>query len=95
MMPVLLRVRDYLHQGHQLISHPLSGSLKPNENPYKSIMITRGRGELNIKQVMIIENAIETCKKFLNNKSLPNYTDDLLNDFMYVDKTIITSGLKN
>lgn len=33
---VLERVRDKIHLGHTLLSHPLSGSVKPNETPYLS-----------------------------------------------------------
>lgn len=35
------KVRDRIHEGHLLLSHPLSGSVKPNETPYKSVMIVK------------------------------------------------------
>lgn len=38
---VLRKVRDYIHGGHELLTHPLSGSVKPNETPYKSVMLSR------------------------------------------------------
>ena len=36
---LLIKVRDKIHIGHKLLSHPLSGSIKPNETPYKSVII--------------------------------------------------------
>ena len=30
-------VRDRIYEGHRLLTHPLSGSVKPKETPYKSI----------------------------------------------------------
>ena len=37
---VLRKVRDRVYAGHKLLTHPLSGSVKPNETPYKSVMIS-------------------------------------------------------
>jgi len=30
---VLVKTRDKLHEGHELLTHPLSSSIKPNETP--------------------------------------------------------------
>ena len=34
---ILRKVRNYIYEGYELLTHPLSGSVKPNETPYKSI----------------------------------------------------------
>ena len=52
---VLGKVRDRIHEGHLLLSHPLSGSVKPNETPYKSVMISRKAGKLDERSLSIIE----------------------------------------
>ena len=62
---VLKEVRDRIHEGHRLLSHPLSGSVKPNETPYKSVMISKGKGEIDEGSLAIIENAIQACRKFV------------------------------
>ena len=31
-------VRDRIYEGHRLLTHPLSGSVKPKETPYKSVV---------------------------------------------------------
>ena len=41
---VLTHVRDYVHKGHKLLTHPLSGSVKPNETPYKSVLLSAAAG---------------------------------------------------
>ena len=61
---VLEEVRDRIHEGHLLLSHPLSGSVKPNETPYKSVMLSKGKGEMDERSLSIIENAIQACGKF-------------------------------
>lgn len=42
-LDVLEYVRDKVHEGHLLTTHPLSGSIKPNETPYKTVMISKKR----------------------------------------------------
>mgnify|MGYP001419396279 CR=1 FL=1 len=32
--------RDMVHRGHKLLTHPLAGSVKPNESPYRSVIVT-------------------------------------------------------
>lgn len=38
---VFAAVRDLVHRGHRLLTHPLAGSVKPNESPYRSVIVTR------------------------------------------------------
>ena len=39
-MDVLVKVRDYIQNGWCLETHPMTGSLKPNQTPYKSVMVS-------------------------------------------------------
>ena len=32
---ILEQIRDLIHKGYRLLTHPLSGSVKPGETPYK------------------------------------------------------------
>ncbi|AMP21421.1 hypothetical protein AZF37_06585 [endosymbiont 'TC1' of Trimyema compressum] len=61
---VLNRVRDFVHEGHALISHPLTGSVKPHETEYKSIILDISTGPVNFNSLKLIENAIGTAAKF-------------------------------
>jgi hypothetical protein len=67
----------------------LSGSIKPNETPYKSIIISKNKQNLDEKGLIIIEESILTARKFLENKATPNWTDRVLNDFMIIDLSLI------
>lgn len=88
-LEVLYYVRDMIHAGHKLLTHPLSGSVKPNETPYKSIIISKHKKELDEEGLIILEESILTAKKFLGNKATPNWTDRVLNDFMTIDLSLI------
>ena len=88
---ILKEVRDRIHEGHTLLSHPLSGSVKPNETPYKSIMISERKGEVDEGSVKLIENAIQACRKFIFKSDL--YEEPVYDDFQLIDWTLLESGL--
>ena len=44
---ILRKVRNYIYEGYELLTHPLSGSVKPNETPYKSIMVSEKKEKLD------------------------------------------------
>lgn len=92
-MDVLIRVRDYIHKGKILLTHPLSGSVKPNETPFKSIAID-DKALHDIDSLWLIENAIATYLKFEKNRGLPTWSERIQQDFMVVDFDIFRNGLK-
>ena len=89
---VLIAVRDKLHLGHELLTHPLGGSVKPDETPYKSIIITDNKDNLNINSIYMIENAIITYDKF-NKDKLNNLTEKIKEDLKLIDLTVLESAL--
>ena len=91
---ILLDVRDRVHQGYELMTHPLSSSIKPNETPYKSIIMSNSKGNLDYHSLSIIENALLTYDKFAKNADYTvDLTDRIHEDFKLVDLTIIKSAL--
>ena len=88
---ILRVVRDRIHEGHSLLTHPLSGSVKPNETPYKSIMISAERRRIDEGSVELIENAIQACGKFEFKSD--RYRPEVYADFKLIDCTLIESGM--
>ena len=88
---VLIRSRDLIHKGHRLLTHPLSGSVKPNETPYKSVGLTRQTAGLDMESLEIMENAIAACDKF--RVKYPQMDESMKADFALIDYTLFTSGL--
>ena len=91
LIDVLYKARDLIHLGHHLFSHPLSGSVKPNETIYKSIMISKEPIGFDINSLNIIEQSINLCKSF--SKRDITYTETILNDFMLIDSTLISNAI--
>jgi len=104
---VLQLVKNKIALGHKILTHPLSGSVKPKETPYKSIMISKntvganapnvganacGAHPIDLESLEIIENAIATCAKFKERKD--KWTPQVLEDFQLVDFTLIDSAIK-
>lgn len=87
---ILKVARDEIHQGAILLSHPLSGSVKPKETPYKSLMLKKGKG-LDEQSVQIIESAIQTCKKFQDKSEL--YSKNVWLDFQLIDWGLIEGAM--
>lgn len=74
-----------------LLTHPLSGSIKPNETYYKSIILGEGQEAIDLTSLEYIEHAIDVYHKFIKNKQRPNWTEAVLNDFAYVDYYLMES----
>lgn len=91
---LLFTIRDLVHKGVKILTHPLSGSVKPNETPYKSVLITkRETGKTDIDSVILIENSIVTFDKFVQKDII--WREDVLYDFQVVDATLIRNAVNS
>jgi hypothetical protein len=103
---VLKTVRDRIHAGHKLLTHPLSGSVKPGETPYKTVIISTERGmqsplvdsmppKVDGKALSIIEDSIQTCQKFMADLEKSgikkNLSAKILEDFQLIDFDLVFS----
>lgn len=92
-MEVLKNVRDNIHLGHKLLTHPLMSSVKPNETPYRTVCLSLNRESLDIQSLEIIESAIMTTEKFLRDFNTPNWSDKILQDFQLIDCDLIDHAI--
>jgi len=90
-MQIFESVRDAVHKGAELISHPLSGSIKPNDTPYKSVVISSAVGPLDFKSLQIIEDAISVLRRLPD--KCRNFDVSILADFRIIDLDHIKSAL--
>jgi hypothetical protein len=92
---VLKTVRDRVHLGHRLLTHPLSGSVKPGETPYKTVIISAKKGGLDEESLSMIENSIQTYQKLTANSvckvggTKKNWNQAILIDFQLIDRNLI------
>ncbi|MCI6275400.1 MAG: GrdX family protein [Clostridium sp.] len=92
-LDIMCMVRNRIHEGHRLLTHPLMSSVKPNETPYRTIVISKEKGKLDFDSLTIIEDSINTTKKFLNMAKTPQWTQSILEDFELIDMDLIKNAL--
>lgn len=92
---VLEWVRDRVHEGHQLLTHPLTGSVKPYETPYKSVLIAAEKKRLDMDSLKIIEDALTLTKKFLEDYEPRELPERIHQDFQLIDYNLIESGIES
>jgi hypothetical protein len=90
---VLIKVRDYIHAGHKLLTHPLAGSVKPNETPYKSIIVSSRSQGFDADSLKVIEAAMSMTRKMLADKPTPEWPERIKIDFQVIDKSLLDSAL--
>lgn len=89
-MEVMKGARNYVHKGHRLLTHPLMSSIKPNETPYRTIILTKqGNNNIDFDSLRIIEESITSTEKFLNIFGFPDWDKDVLDDFKLIDYDLI------
>jgi hypothetical protein len=93
-MDVFRKVRDYVHNGHKLLTHPLMSSIKPNETPYRTVVISKNRyNSIDMQSLSYIEEGIHSTEKFLKNYGVPKWTNQILEDFQLIDYDLIHHAL--
>lgn len=94
-MEVYKKVRDYVHKGHRVLTHPLMSSIKPNEIPYRTVIISKNADNtIDDFSLNIIEESISALEKFLRDFSVPNWNERVLEDFKLIDYDLIYNVLK-
>ena len=61
---VLIKVRDLVYDKHVLLTHPQASSLKPNQTPYRSVVVYPKGEEDNMKDIMLIDKCIQVYQKW-------------------------------
>lgn len=87
-MDTLIAIRDHIHEGFQLLTHPLAGSMKPNQTPYRTVMLEKAAA-MDYRSLELIESCILSAQKFQKQRPTPRWNDKILDDFRTVDLSFI------
>lgn len=97
-LDVLHRVREYVHMRWCLVTHPLAGSIKPNQIPYRSIIIKDKQydNEEYFQSCTMIESSIETYHKIMKGKPAKiDWPERMLDDFQDADLSLFDGAIHN
>ena len=88
---ILVKVRDMVYEGYELHTHPIAGSVKPNETPYKSIVVSKTKKGFNMEHAEMCSNSIITFDKFT--PIVRERPQRILDDFQLIDYTLLAGAL--
>ncbi len=91
-LDVLITIRDMIHNGYVLVSHPLGASVRMLFSPYRSIVVGEKAGDINPFSLEIIENSIINYQKHMEKRDV-DYKN--AHDYSMVDKELLNSTLKS
>lgn len=87
---VLVKVRDLVYDRHVLLTHPQASSLKPNQTPYRSVIVYPKGKEDNTDDILLIEKCLETYVQWQKIAPTPQkYEDRVAEDFKTIDLSVI------
>ena len=90
---ILKKVRGEVHEGYELATHPLTSSLKPNETPYRTVLLFEKQGDLHVNSLELIEAAISLTEKFHKDEPTKMWSDKILQDFQLIDYEMVKQWL--
>jgi hypothetical protein len=92
-LDVLIHVRSLVHLGSIILTHPLCGNLRPNHQPFRSVLIDMMNGLVDLESLSLIEEAVhvyESCKLIT-----PNELDEnTRTDYAYIDSELMRASLE-
>ena len=84
--------QNYVARGHRLLTHPLSGSVKPGETPYKSMLMAADAAPgVDANSCRLLANALDACGKFADKTHL--YNEKTLHDLHIVDYSLLEGAI--
>lgn len=92
---LLKDARDRIHQGAVLLTHPLSGSIKPSETPFKSLLLEEGRKSLDTDSLQIIEDAVRLAERMIAQTGERRWTEKIVSDFQLIDYDLIRHAVEH
>lgn len=103
LIDLLNRIKVKVSDGYELLSHPLSGSVKPGETPFKSVLLSKEPGEYDLLSVELIDNALERSRFFFRHYKLSEHAkaadfpwdEQVIADFALVDETLVRSAVES
>ena len=86
----LVKVRDLVHQGYELVSHPLAASIRMMYSPYRSVILGRRLEKVDFLHAEIIEDSIIKYKRHTDHRKKDiAYSDD----YQTIDLILLESAL--
>ncbi|MBQ7613268.1 MAG: GrdX family protein [Spirochaetaceae bacterium] len=80
---VYMTARDLIHKNFFLVNHSMTANIPIYKHPYRSLALKLGKS-LHHDSLMLIERALEKLRM----GTMPNYPEQVLQDFQDLDLTL-------
>ena len=91
-LDVLIHVRGLVHSGSIILTHPLCGNLRPNHQPFRSVIVDEKSGYVDLDSLSAIESALNVYQsaKLIFPEDLDDKTRT---DYAYIDAELMRESL--
>lgn len=86
-------IEGELGKGYRLLSHPLSGNIRPDQSPYKSVLLTARPKARDEESLVLMEGAKRYAASLLSSHTPYQWSAAALSDFALVDLDIIKTAI--
>ncbi len=92
---VLYQVLNKVAGGHTLLSHPLAGSIKTEDNPYRSVVLSTSITEADLSTLNMLEYCLGKVESGVRDGMQSRQLDQLARDFQMIDKELLDNALQS
>lgn len=86
----LIKVRDLVHEGYELISHPLAASLRMLFSPFRSVILGKKLARVDDVSAVIIEDSISKYQRHMKFRKPDSAHDE---DYKMMDLILLEAAL--
>lgn len=91
---ILYHVYSKVAEGCSLISHPLAGSIKPEVNPYRSVVLSNFKTAADLSTLAMVEKCLEKVEGGVKDRIPGEKLAALAADFRIIDKYLLENALQ-
>ena len=94
-LDVLIETRTRIHLGSILLTSPLCGNLRPEHQPFRTIIIDKHEGLPDLASLSLIEEAVKIYQSCANKIIKPENLDDYVReDYAFIDCELMRVSLE-
>lgn len=93
-LEMFYKVRDLIHLGYRLLTHPLYGNFRPRDTLFRTFIVVKD-DKLDVDSLMLVEDAIKRAEHTFNETVPRRMTDSIISDLSEIDMELILPVLNN
>lgn len=91
---VLYQVFNQVAMGRRLLSHPLAGSIKFEDNPYRSVVLSKPETDVDLSTLVMLEKCLEKVEAGVRERTAAKGGLAFARDFQMIDKELLDEAMQ-